>query len=619
MPAKPPTLYWNPAATPQPLHAMLRTLGAAYPLVEKPRRGAVAMHLMPGAPAGSVTVQLDKTGAAITYDQPIHALRGVGSLLAGLVRRTEPLVESMPFATFGIMLDCSRNAVMTVAHLQKWLRQLALLGYNMVMLYTEDTYQVPGEPCFGYLRGRYTAEELRAIDQYAADLGIQVIGCIQTLGHLEQILKWPAYGKVRDTSSVVLGREDATYELIDKMIGVMADTCRSRRIHIGMDETHDLGRGQFLDRFGFQRGFDIFNQHLARVVELCKRRGLAPMIWSDMYFRMGSKAHNYYDTEVDIPADVKAAIPAEAQLVYWDYYHDNTEFYVDHIQRHRQLHGEPLMASGVWTWSRLWHDSDKTRRTALPCLAACRKQKVNEFFFTLWGDDGAYCEFDSALAGLALGAEAAYRGDAVVTANLARRFAAVCGGDYALIEKMSDLTRHDSPAILWDDPLLGIWWKARAAEDGKHWPKVLRDYQRLLTKVHSGAKITRPIDIAHGVNLLRCLIAKLDIGLKLHQAYRQRDKAGLAAVRRQVPAMVRAIDDLLASFRRQWHRRNKPEGFEVIQIRLAGLRQRYLELGQRLGELAAGKIANIPELEQSAGKTHRGFNWRRLASASDIV
>ena len=42
-------------------------------------------------------------------------------------------------------------------------RRLALLGYNAAMLYTEDTYALPDEPYFGFLRGAYTAAELRRI------------------------------------------------------------------------------------------------------------------------------------------------------------------------------------------------------------------------------------------------------------------------------------------------------------------------------------------------------------------------------------------------------------------------------------------------------------------------
>jgi hypothetical protein len=47
---------------------------------------------------------------------------------------------------------------------------MALMGLNMLQLYTEDTYEVEGEPLFGYLRGKYTMRELSLIDDYAFDL-----------------------------------------------------------------------------------------------------------------------------------------------------------------------------------------------------------------------------------------------------------------------------------------------------------------------------------------------------------------------------------------------------------------------------------------------------------------
>ena len=62
---------------------------------------------------------------------------------------------------------------MTVDHFKRWLRRLSLMGYNMAMLYTEDTYKLPDEPYFGYLRGAYTMEEIKKLDAYAAKLGIE--------------------------------------------------------------------------------------------------------------------------------------------------------------------------------------------------------------------------------------------------------------------------------------------------------------------------------------------------------------------------------------------------------------------------------------------------------------
>ena len=47
--------------------------------------------------------------------------------------------NSTPFRTFGTMLDCSRNAVPNLHTLKKWVDLTASLGYNTLLLYTEDT------------------------------------------------------------------------------------------------------------------------------------------------------------------------------------------------------------------------------------------------------------------------------------------------------------------------------------------------------------------------------------------------------------------------------------------------------------------------------------------------
>ena len=65
----------------------------------------------------------------------------------------------------GVMLDCSRGAVYSVEMLKKYIDVLKKMGFSSLQLYTEDTYEVEGEPYFGYLRGRYTAEELQVIEE----------------------------------------------------------------------------------------------------------------------------------------------------------------------------------------------------------------------------------------------------------------------------------------------------------------------------------------------------------------------------------------------------------------------------------------------------------------------
>ena len=58
------------------------------------------------------------------------------------------------YQRFGAMLDCSRGAVLKVPTVKKLIDALQKMGYNALELYTEDTFEVEGEPYFGYLRGR---------------------------------------------------------------------------------------------------------------------------------------------------------------------------------------------------------------------------------------------------------------------------------------------------------------------------------------------------------------------------------------------------------------------------------------------------------------------------------
>ena len=337
-------LVWRRDETPEELFDLLDTLGEEYPVVDSGRGLKLKFRRIEAE--GTVSRVIRSTGEVLVeYNSVAAAARGVGSALAKLEGE-----ETTPFRMLGIMLDVSRNMVMKVDHLKLWFRRLSLSGYNLVMLYTEDTYQLPGEPFFGYMRGGYSMDEIRELDAYAKKLGIELVGCIQTLGHLEQIIRWRgAYGKVSDTAKVLMVDEPKTYELIEKMIAFWSEALDSRRIHIGMDETHDLGRGRFLDYNGFEQPFELFNRHLGKVNEICRKHGLAPLIWSDMYFRLSNPEQEYYDFTNPIPESVQKKIPKNVQLVYWDYYHEDAESYEKMIRRHRDIGFEPVMGSGIWT------------------------------------------------------------------------------------------------------------------------------------------------------------------------------------------------------------------------------------------------------------------------------
>jgi N-acetyl-beta-hexosaminidase len=125
------------------------------------------------------------------------------------------------------------------------------MGFDALYLYTEDTYEVPGLPGFGHMRGRFTAEEIRGCDSYAKLFGIELIPCIQTLAHLNGLMRWPEFRQVRDCGDILLIGDERTYELIDSMLSAARDMYSTDKINIGMDEAEMTGLGEYLKRNGY--------------------------------------------------------------------------------------------------------------------------------------------------------------------------------------------------------------------------------------------------------------------------------------------------------------------------------------------------------------------------------
>ena len=138
-----------------------------------------------------LTVHFDETGAVIHADGLNSLARGffLLSQAAKENKKSGHIAQQRHFASCGAMVDVSRNAVMKVDAVKRYIDHMACLGMNVLMLYTEDTFEVPEYPALGYLRGGYTMAEIREIDDYAASLGVELVPCIQTLAHLAQFLQ----------------------------------------------------------------------------------------------------------------------------------------------------------------------------------------------------------------------------------------------------------------------------------------------------------------------------------------------------------------------------------------------------------------------------------------------
>lgn len=532
---------------------------------------------------------------------PQDAFRGLACLMGQLesdqvLRRIE---EHSPFETLGVMFDVSRNGVLRVESLKTLVRHVALMGINRIFLYMEDVYQIRGEPMFGYFRGAYSEEELREFDDYAASFSIEVVPFIQTLGHLTQVLKWPKYQELQDTPDVIQVGHGVADDLIEKMISAACRPFRSKRIHLGMDEAHGIGTGRYLARNGYVPPFEILSNHLQRLCGVCERLGVSPMIWSDMFFRLGSKTGDYYDLDSLIPKSAVDLIPQNVDLVYWDYYHTSKAFYDEWIKRHRDMGREPLFAAGAWTWNRFWCALPRSFGTLRPAMAAARDACLRDAFVTLWGDDGAECDPFSALPAIQYFAEAAY-GNTDPEDVLAERLLGSCNISlsdwvgaseidyYSELGDTSQAILNSGKWLLWHDPLLGFLETHISKSLPEHYGMLA---ERLDGAVEAGSRL----EVAW--RLARVLSIKTHLHLTLRSAYRAGDIAELTRLASvDIPALLIRVQELFAVHQARWEVDNKVFGWETIERRYGGLLLRLQSLEKKLRLHLADPQTIIEEL-----------------------
>lgn len=574
-----------------------------------------------------VGLEQEQGQAYIRYGQRHHFFRGLGLLVQhGSRGESFNIREQQQFDTIGPMFDLSRNAVLTLDSFKFMLRKMALMGLNTVMLYLEDTYEISEEPYFGYMRGRYSQAELQAIDDYADQFGIEAFPSIQTLAHLEEFLKWEPVGFYKDTKGALLVGDDKVEQLVEKMIETASAPFRSRKIHVGMDEAEELGRGKYLDRNGYQSRFDIMTGHLEKVLEITRRRGLKPMMWSDMFMKLASAdGTDQYNTNEQIPEEMAKRIPKDIDMVYWDYSHTDADDYEKLIAKHRPLGCNLVFAGAVWVFNTFGVNYGLSLNATDTALTVCKNEGIREVYATMWGDDGMESNPFAALLGLQLYAEHAYTEGKPNWEQLAERVKFCTGTDADAFLMFKDLDEtpgqepnnrkqsNPSKFLLYQDVLLGMFDKQiEGLELDAH-------YQQLEQTIKNTRVPEAELDYLFEVPEKLCGVLKLksEIGIELKRAYDAKDAESLRRIATDVlPQISDAVKALRAAHRTQWLGMFKAFGWEVIDIRYGGVINRLDTASMRLLDYVEGRIESIEELEQerliyssSNRFNNRGIGW----------
>lgn len=525
----------------------------------------------------------------------------------------------------GVMLDCSRNAVMNVDAVKEFANILKEMGYNTLMLYTEDTYELNNNPLFGYMRGRYTKEEIKDLDAYCNSIGIELIPCIQTLAHLNCIFKWTEYADINDCDDILLMGEEKTYKLIDSMFETLSECFTSRKIHIGMDEADRVSTGKYQEKHGICDKFEAINEHLHKVCEIADKYGFETMVWSDMFVKFAFGSNDYYAIKDTSEIQNKAKLPDNVSLVYWDYFASEYDSYIERVKVNKTFGKKVYFAGGAWTWKSFAPDNTFSIDATKTAIDACNETDIDGTFITVWGDDGAECLPHTVLPTLMCVAE--FSKGNFDMGSIKAKFKEIVGcnfDDFMLLDTFDmpggkhkyspgKYEGNASKYLFYNDLFMGLN-DYRCSESDE---KFYRDLCVKIKNIKDRGNYYLLFDAYE--KLADVLSMKSYLGVKTRKAYKEKNIKELKKLIMEFKTLIKKLEVFYASYQKMWCSVNKPHGFDILDIRIGGVIRRVKSCITRLSAYIKGEITEIPELNEKIIEAEPDLRWSRLISANVVA
>ena len=509
------------------------------------------------------------------------------------------------FDKLGVLISTD-GTVYTVNTMKRFIDYVSKLGYNNLYLEITAGYEIEEEPVFAYMRGKYSKSDLKEIDTYAKERGITVIPTIQTLAHLGFMFRWPRFFDYRDIDEIMMVGDPRVYELVEKMIKLMAECFSAKIVHLGMDEAFNLGRGKYYDENGPRNRVDIMKEHVEKVLDICKKYGVTPEMWGDMYIRMAYGAYDRGEMTFDKSEEVAKSIEPTLKLHYWDYYSLTKDRYLNFIDRFKKITDNIVFDGGVWNYIGFVPDNSYSIKATEAAFEACHERGIKEVTITTWGGDSVQeTSLWSTMPTMVAAAEFA-RGNYDMD-SIKAKFKDLMGMDFdafIALEDVNKLKARDesnkerylltpSKYLLYNDVFAG-YYDSTVDQSERY---VFTDAAKKMAQYVDHPEWGYIFKVAKA--LAEVMEYKFDLGVRTRDAYGKGDKEELRKLANEVyPLVAKRVEELYEVFRVQYYKENKPNGFEVEDVRFGGLVRRLKNCTRIVNDYCDGKLERIEELDQ---------------------
>jgi hexosaminidase len=273
----------------------------------------------------------------------------------------------------GIDDDLSRGPFPTLEFQKHQIRIFAAYKINLYSPYFENNLVYPDQPLAAPPGGALTPEDAAELVRYAAQYHIIIVPEQEAFGHLHHLLTYEIYSDLAETphGHVLAPGQPGTLPLIKDWFTQIAAAFPSPFLHIGADETLDLGRGQTHAQVQARGYGPVYVDFLKQIHETLSPLHRRLIFWGDI--------------GVDGP-DAVPGLPKDMIAVPWNYW-DSSGF-------DKML--APFAKAGIETWvspgDANWSEVYPISRTAFANIQGFIRdgQRLGSTgaLTTVWNDDG---------------------------------------------------------------------------------------------------------------------------------------------------------------------------------------------------------------------------------------
>jgi hexosaminidase len=432
----------------------------------------------------------DGKGIALTAASSsgiFYALQTVKQLVTGYgsnaVLHTAKIRDWPAMKYRGLDDDLSRGPVTSLEFEKKMIRTLAAYKINLYSPYFEHTAAYASNPLISPPGGGISASDAAALVAYARPYHITIVPEQEAFGHLRNALIWEQYQPLAETphGAVLSPGQPGSIALIKQEFSELAAEYPSPFLHIGADETVDLGVGQTkadVDARGLGTVYLDFMQQVVTALQPLHRKLL---FWGDI-------AQGSPDLLKGLPQSFKDSTIAIA----WEY-NPQPSGYTKLLTPFTNAGFETWVSPSVHNFRVVYPDNNLALVNIQQFTRDGQQLGSTGQLNTIWNDDGEGL-FNQDWYGILFGAAAAWQPGESSIGAFEQSYGQVFHGDTTGALNQAQLELMAAHAILKDQAKVGdatnnIFWLDPWSKDGQKVAAQVRPYTHDL-RLHAEAALT---------------------------------------------------------------------------------------------------------------------------------